>query len=180
MKIEIKRMYDAVKAIEVEELKKKLEAVGGSYEFAEDERPCLDIYTPGDQGTTLTCEVDICKIYLTCDILQFVAVISGSDEEVMLDVDAFMYGGLSYIADEIPYPRQVWMRIGCTVRGTKEQMDAMMKSDDLRLAKYTLKDMLDNGQVEIDGNTYIPERCVESYGKEYGEDIEPCDMEIIG
>lgn len=179
MKIEIKRMYDAVKAIEVEELKKKLEAVGGSYEFAEDERPCLDIYTPGDQGTTLTCEVDICKIYLTCDILQFVAVISGSDEEVMLDVDAFMYGGLSYIADEIPYPRSVWMRIGCIVGGTKEQMDAMMKSDDLRLAKYTLKDMFDNGQVEIDGNTYIPESCVESYSKEYGEDIEPCDMEII-
>ena len=33
MKIEIKKMYDAVKAIEVEELKKKLESVGGSYEF---------------------------------------------------------------------------------------------------------------------------------------------------
>ena len=33
MKIEIKRMYDAVKAIEVEELKKKLEAVGGEFEF---------------------------------------------------------------------------------------------------------------------------------------------------
>ena len=42
-----------------------------------------------------------------------------------------------------------------------------------------LKEMFDNGQVEIDGNTYIPERCVESYSKEYGEDIEPCDMEII-
>ena len=180
MKIEIKRMYDAVKAIEVEELKKKLEAVGGSYEFAEDERPCLDIYTPGDKGTTLTCEVDICKIYLTCDILQFVAVISGTDEEVMLDVDAFMYEGLSYIADEIQYPRSLWMRIGCTVRGTKEQMAAMMKSGDLRLAKYTLNEMFDNGQVKIDGNTYIPESCVESYNKEYGEDIEPCDMEVIG
>ena len=97
----------------------------------------------------------------------------------MLDVDAFMYEGLSYIADEIPYPRQVWMRIGCTVRGTKEQMDVIMKGEDCRLAEYTLKDMLNNGQVEIDGNTYIPERCVESYSKEYGEDIEPFDIDVI-
>lgn len=178
MKIEIKRMYDAVKAIEVEELKKKLEAVGGSYEFAEDERPCLDIYTPGDQGTTLTCEVDICKIYLTCDILQFVAVISGSDEEVMLDVDAFMYEGLSYIADEIPYPRQVWMRIGCTVSGTKEQMDVIMKGEDCRLAEYTLKDMLNNGQIDIDGSCYIPESCVEDYNKEYDDDVEVGDIDF--
>ena len=180
MKLEIKRMYDAIKAIEVEELKKKLEAVGGRYEFAEDERPCLDIYTPGDQGTTLTCEVDICKIYLTCDILQFVAVISGSDEEVMLDVDAFMYEGLSYIADEIQYPRSLWMRIGCTVRGTKEQMDTMLKGEDYRLAEYTLKEMFENGQVEIDGNTYVPESCVETYNKEYDGDIEPCDLDVIG
>ena len=43
MKIEIKRMYDAVKAIEVEELKKKLELVGGSYEF-EDHYLFIDYY----------------------------------------------------------------------------------------------------------------------------------------
>ena len=178
MKIEIKRMYDAVKAIEVEELKKKLEAVGGSYEFAEDERPCLDIYTPGDKGTTLTCEVDICKIYLTCDILQFVAVISGTDEEVMLDVDAFMYEGLSYIADEIPYPRQLWMRIGCTVSGTKEQMDAMMRGNDYRLAEYTLKDMLSNGQIDIDGSCCIPEKCVEDYNEKYDDDVEVGDIDF--
>ena len=33
MKVNIKRMYDAVKAIEIEELKKKLESVGGEFEF---------------------------------------------------------------------------------------------------------------------------------------------------
>ena len=86
---------------------------------------------------------------------------------------------MSCVADEIKYPRSVWMRIGCDVRGTKEQMDAMMKGDDWRLAEHTLKEMFDNGQVEIDGDTYIPERCVESYNEEYGEDIEPCDMEVI-
>lgn len=177
MKIEIKRMYDAVKAIEVEELKKKLEAVGDSYEFSEDERPCLDIYTPGDEGTTLTCEVDICKIYLTCGILQFDAVISGTDEEVTLDVDAFMYEGLSYIADEIPYPRIVWMRIDCAVSGTKEQMDTIMKGVDSRPAEYTIKDMLNNGQIDIE-SCCIPEKCVEDYNEEYDDDVEVEDIEF--
>lgn len=178
MKLEIKRMYDAIKAIEIEELKKKMEAVGGSYVFAEDERPCLDIYTPGDQGTTLTCEVDICKIYLTCGILQFDAVISGTDEEIMLDVDAFMYEGLSYIADEIQYPRSLWMRIGCTVCGTKEQMDTMLRGEDYRLAEYTLKDMLNNGQIDIDGSCYVPEKCIEDYNEEYDDDVEVGDIDF--
>ena len=69
-------MYDAVKAIEVKELKKKLESVGGSYEF-EDHYLFIDYY-------------------------------------------------------------------------------------------------------DSDGNTYIPERCVETYNKEYGEDIEPFDIDVIG
>ena len=33
MKVNIKQMYDAVKAIEIEELKKKLKSVGGEFEF---------------------------------------------------------------------------------------------------------------------------------------------------
>ena len=33
MKLEIKRMYDAIKAIEVDELKKKLEAAGAKVEL---------------------------------------------------------------------------------------------------------------------------------------------------
>ena len=97
-----------------------------------------------------------------------------------IDCECVGYYHLACVADEIKYPRSVWMRIGCTVGGTKEQMDAMMKGDDWRLAERTLKEMFDNGQVEIDGNTYIPERCVESYDKEYGEDIEPFDIDVIG
>ena len=48
MKIEIKRMYDAVKAIEVEELKKKLEVVGGEFEF-EDPYVLIDFADSEDE-----------------------------------------------------------------------------------------------------------------------------------
>lgn len=177
MKLEIKRMYDAIKAMEIEELKKKLEAVGGSYEFAEDERPCLDVWNPESSGETITVYINSVSI-TAIDTLDFNAEIDGSNEILVLDVNDFMYEGLSYIADEIPYPRQVWMRIGCTVRGTKEQMDTIMKGEDYRLAEYTLKDMLNNGQIEIDGSCYVPEKCIEDYNEEYDDDVEVGDIDF--
>ena len=167
MKIEIKRMYDAIKAIEVEELKKKLEAVGGVFEF-EDLYLVITFADSDDEEH----DAYVGKAFMQCG-KPFLSVRYDGGDSVTIDCECVAYGHLSCVADEIKYPRSVWMRIGCNVSGTKEQMDALMKSDDLRLAKYTLKDMFDNGQVEIDGNTYIPERCVESYNEEYGEDIEP-------
>ena len=176
MKIEIKRMYDAVKAIEVDELKKKLELVGGSYEF-EDHYLFIDYYD--SDGNTREAHVE--KVFIENDkVFLLVGNNDTCEYGIRIDCECVGYYHLSCVADEIKYPRSVWMRIGCDVRGTKEQMDAMMKGDDWRLAESTLQEMFDNGQVEIDGNTYIPESCVESYNKEYGEDIEPCDMEVIG
>ena len=177
MKIEIKRMYDAVKAIEVEELKKKLELVGGSYEF-EDHYLFID-YDDSDGNTR---EAHVEKVFIENGKV-FLLVGNNDTYEygVRIDCECVGYYHLSCVADEINYPRSVWMRIGCDVRGTKEQMDAMMNGEnDWRLAESTLKEMFDNGQVEIDGNTYIPERCVESYKDEYDEDIEPCDIDVIG
>ena len=173
MKIEIKRMYDAVKAIEVEELNKKLEAVGGEFEF-EDPYVLIDFAGSEDEEHEGLVE----KVFLE-NGKPFLSVRYDGGDSVTIDCECVAYGHLACVSDEIKYPRSIWMRVGCIVGGTKEQMDAMMNGNDWRLAEYTLKEMFDNGQVEIDGNTYIPERCVESYGKEYGEDIEPCDMEII-
>ena len=175
MKIEIKRMYDAVKAIEVEELKKKLEAVGGEFEF-EDPYVLIDYADSENEEHEGLVE----KVFLENDKpFLFVGCEDTCESGIRIDCEFVSYGHLSCVADEIKYPRSVWMRIGCDVRGTKEQMDAMMKGDDWRLAEHTLKEMFDNGQVEIDGDTYIPERGVESYNEEYGEDIEPCNMEVI-
>ena len=168
-------MYDAIKAIEIEELKKKLEAVGGSYEF---EEPYVLIECEDSDGKNH--EVLVEKAFIeNGKVFLFVRCEETCTNGIRIDNECVGYCHLSCVADEIKYPRSVWMRIGCVVRGTKEQMNAIMKAGDWRLAESTLQEMFDNGQVEIDGNTYIPERCVESYNEEYGEDIEPCDMEVI-
>lgn len=176
MKLEIKRMYDAIKAIEVEELKKKVEAVGGSYEF--DDPYVLIEYEDSDMNTH---EVLVENVFIeNGKVFLLVRDDETCENGIRIDSECVRYCHLACIADEIRYPRSVWMRIGCTVRGTKEQMDTMLKGEDYRLAEYTLKEMFENGQVEIDGNTYVPESCVETYNKEYDGDIEPCDLDVIG
>ena len=176
MKLEIKRMYDAIKAIEVEELKKKVEAVGGSYEF--DDPYVLIEYEDSDMNTH---EVLVEKVFIENDkVFLFIRDDETCESGIRIDSECVRYCHLSCVADEIQYPRLVWMRIGCTVRGTKEQMDTMMKGEDYRLAEYTLKEMFEKGQVEIDGSTYIPEDCVQGYNEQYGEDYPYQDIEIIG
>lgn len=174
MKIEIKRMYDAVKAIEVEELKKKLEAVGGEFEF-EDPYVLID-YADSENEEH---EGFVEKVFLeNGKPFLLVGCEDTCESGIRIDCECVSYGHLSCVADEIKYPRSVWMRIGCTVRGTKEQMDAMMKGEDDRLAEYTLKDMFNNGQIDIDGSCYIPESCVEDYNEDYDDDVEVGDIDF--
>ena len=174
MKIEIKRMYDAVKAIEVEELKKKLESVGGSYEF-EDHYLFID-YDDSDGNAR---EGHVEKVFIENGKV-FLLVGNNDTYEygMRIDCECVSYGHLACVADEIKYPRSVWMRIGCDVRGTKEQMDVIMKGEDYRLAESRLKDMLNNGQIDIDGSCYIPESCVEDYNEEYDDNVEVGDIDF--
>ena len=174
MKIEIKRMYDAVKTIEVEELKKKLEAVGGEFEF-EDPYVLIDYADSENEEHEGLVE----KVFLeNGKPFLLVGCEDTCESGIRIDCECVSYGHLSCVADEIKYPRSVWMRIGCTVRGTKEQMDAMMKGEDDRLAEYTLKDMFNNGQIDIDGSCYIPESCVEDYNEEYDDNVEVGDIDF--
>ena len=174
MKIEIKRMYDAVKAIEVEELKKKLEAVGGEFEF-EDPYVLIDYADSENEEHEGLVE----KVFLeNGKPFLLVGCEDTCESGIRIDCECVSYGHLSCVADEIKYPRSVWMRIGCDVRGTKEQMDAIMKGEDCRLAEYTLKDMLNNGQIDIDGSCYIPESCVEDYNEEYDDNVEVGDIDF--
>ena len=174
MKLEIKRMYDAIKAIEIEELKKKLEAVGGSYEF---EEPYVLIECEDSDGNNH--EVLVEKAFIeNGKVFLFVRCEETCTNGIRIDSECVGYCHLSCVADEIQYPRQVWMRIGCTVRGTKGQMDAIMKGEDDRLAECTLKDMFNNGQVDMDGSCYIPESCVEDYNEEYDDNVEVGDIDF--
>ena len=174
MKLEIKRMYDAIKAIEVEELKKKVEAVGGSYEF--NDPYVLIEYEDSDTNTH---EVLVEKVFIeNGKVFLFVRDDETCESGIRIDSECVRYCHLGCVADEIKYPRSLWMRIGCTVRGTKEQMDTMLRGEDYRLAEYTLEDMLNNGQINIDGSCYVPEKCVEDYNKEYGDDVEVGDIDF--
>lgn len=174
MKLEIKRMYDAIKAIEVEELKKKLNAVGGRYEF-EDPYVLIE-YGDSDMNTH---EVLVEEVFIeNGKVFLLVRDDETCENGIRIDSECVRYYHLACVTDEIQFPRSVWMRIGCTVRGTKEQMDTILKGEDYRLAEYTLKDMLNNGQIDIDGSCYIPEKCVEDYNEEYGDDIEVGDIDF--
>lgn len=174
MKLEIKRMYDAIKAIEIEELKKKVEAVGGSYEF--NDPYVLIEYEDSDTNTH---EVLVEKVFIeNGKVFLFVRDDETCESGIRIDSECVRYCHLACVADEIQYPRSLWMRIGCTVRGTKEQMDTMLRGEDYRLAEYILKDMLNNGQIDIDGSCYVPEKCVEDYNEEYGDDVEVGDIDF--
>ena len=174
MKIEIKRMYDAIKAIEVEELKKKLEVIGGSYEF--DDPYVLIEYDDSDMNTH---EVLVEEVFIeNGKVFLLVRDDETCENGIRIDSECVRYCHLACVTDEIQYPRSLWMRIGCTVRGTKEQMDTILKGEDYRLSEYTLKDMLNNGQVDIDGSCYVPEKCVEDYNEEYDDDVEVGDIDF--
>ena len=171
MKIEIKRMYDAVKAIEVEELKKKLEAVGGEFEF---EDLYLVVTFADSDGEEHDAYVE--KVFMQCG-KPFLSVRYDGGDSVTIDCECVAYGHLSCVTDEIKYPRSVWARVGCVIYGTKEQMDCIMGVEEAKL-KIELEDMFDNGQVKWSGCSYIPQDCIESYNEEYGENIEVGDIDL--
>lgn len=67
----------------------------------------------------------------------------------------------------------IWMRLGVTVTGTKEDIENVLQGDAITLAR-----LLGQKQFSIDGETYIPASCIEDYNSqnetsfEEEEDIE--------
>lgn len=173
MKIEIKRMYDAIKAIEVEELKKKLEAIGGCYEF-EDPYVLID-YEDSDANTH---EVLVEKVFIeNGKVFLLVSDDKTCENGIRIDSECVGYCHLACVTDEIQYPRGVWARVGCIIYGTKEQMDCIMGVEGVE-SRITLEDMFNNGQVKWSGCSYIPQDDIESYNEEYGENIEVGDIDL--
>lgn len=71
--------------------------------------------------------------------------------------------------------RRIWMRLGVTLEGTKEEIETLL-SDDYDLSKNALKKILTEGRYKVDGDSYIPETCVEEYNNDYGTDHEVDDV----
>lgn len=71
--------------------------------------------------------------------------------------------------------RSVWLRLGVTVTGTAEEIEALFKEEG---SDEALEKLLDNKQYEFDGDAYIPEYCVETYNEEYHTDHGVDDYEF--
>lgn len=63
----------------------------------------------------------------------------------------------------LPERRSIWMRLGVTVTGTAEEMEKVLAGD-----WETVFKLIEKGQYDVDGESYIPAECVEEYNQEYG------------
>ena len=59
--------------------------------------------------------------------------------------------------------RKIWVRLGVTIIGTKEEIENVIKGNPVTLYHLVL-----NEGYSVDGESYIPESCVEEYNKTYG------------
>lgn len=69
--------------------------------------------------------------------------------------------------------RSIWMRLGVTLKGTKEEIEALFSDGEESV--NVLMRILKEKHYVIDGDSYIPENCIEQYNKEHGTDHEVCD-----
>lgn len=70
--------------------------------------------------------------------------------------------------DKAPHPeRNLWLRLGITVHGTKSDIEKIIQGD-----RTTLNRLLEKYSFDIDGETYIPASVVKEYNKENQTDFE--------
>lgn len=67
----------------------------------------------------------------------------------------------------------IWMRLGVTVTGSKEEIEKMLQGDETVLAC-----LLGKRKFNIDGETYVPSSCIEEYNSENKTSFEEEDIEF--
>lgn len=65
----------------------------------------------------------------------------------------------------------VWMRLGASLLGSKEEIGKVLQGDEATLIR-----LLQERKFNIDGESYIPQTCIESYNNENGTDFEEGDV----
>ena len=73
--------------------------------------------------------------------------------------------------------RTIWLRLGVQVNGTKEEIESLF-SNDVNECNNALMNLINKRQYLFNGNSYIPETCVEEYNKEYGTNHEVGDYDF--
>ena len=141
MKTDIKRMYDAVKAIEIEELKKKLESVGGEFEF---ENFYLVVTYLDSDDEEHNAHVE--KAFLRCG-KPFLTVSVDEWESVTIDCECVAYGQISCVADDIIPEHEVKVSAECTLLCTEEEKNILLSHDPIK-AEHTAKSILEKGHFD--------------------------------
>lgn len=67
----------------------------------------------------------------------------------------------------------IWMRLGVTVTGSKEEIEKILQGDEAALAS-----LLKKKKFSIDGETYIPSSCIEEYNSQNKTSFEEGDVEF--
>lgn len=75
---------------------------------------------------------------------------------------------------ELPVEASVWMRLGITVTGSKEDIEKVLQGD-----KTTLAGLLGKKKFSIDGETYIPSSGIEEYNSQNKTSFEEEDIEFF-
>lgn len=75
---------------------------------------------------------------------------------------------------ETPQPEStLWMRLGITVHGTKDDIEKIIQGDHTALNR-----LLGKKSFDIDGETYIPSSVIEEYNKENQTDFDEEDIDF--
>ena len=78
--------------------------------------------------------------------------------------DAYLWGDYHIIPKsngELQPEQTIWMRIGATVKGNKEEIEKIIQGDNDTLCR-----LLEARSFDIDGETYIPSTVIEEYNLE--------------
>lgn len=67
--------------------------------------------------------------------------------------------------------RKIWLRMGVTLTGTREEIDKLINEGDFGTMLY-------EGNWEFDGDSYIPDDSIDVYNNEYGENYIVKDFEV--
>lgn len=183
MKVDILRMYDAVKAIEIEKIKEKLALCGGMDVFEtfgnDSFQSCPRICVRIDGALT---EVYVLNVSADEEGNIHMEVVKENDSDkgiiIIDDNDAYPYGVLSEVADQICLTRSIGVKIECVVEGSKEQMDVLLRGDKNGDSSRMLSKMFDNGQVFVEGGgeIRIPAEDIECYNLDNGENHDVKDL----
>lgn len=186
MKVDILRMYDAVKAIEIEKTKEKLALCGGKDVFGtfgnEPSQSCPRICVRIEGAMT-----EVYVLNVSADehgvIHMEVVKADGSDTTIITidDNDAYPYGALSEVAEQICLPRCIGAKIECLVEGSKEQMDVLLRGDKNGDSSRLLTQMFNNGQVFVEGGgeIRISAEDIECYNLNNGESYDVRDLTLL-